>query len=126
MSNEVLLLLPATAAAAAAARRLVTRSLGRWHLADRTDDVLIITTELVENVIKHTNAGGQLRLCLHQGRLLIEVTDYSTVLPHVREVDSNGFGGRGLRMVQTVATRWGARPSGSGKVVWAELATTPA
>jgi two-component sensor histidine kinase len=105
------------------ARRLVKRALGVWHLEHQVDDALIVATELVENVAKHTSNGGELQLCVRHGALVIQVSDSSSQLPQVRSEDFRSPHGRGMRMVQVIADRWGARPTASGKIVWAELDT---
>jgi signal transduction histidine kinase len=117
------------AGAAANARRLAERALGRWRLVRNGEDrlmadTLIVVTELVENVLKHTEGGGHLSLCLRPGAVLIEVTDTSSLLPVVREVNHRRADGRGVRMIDLVASRWGTRPVPGGKVVWVELSTT--
>jgi anti-sigma regulatory factor (Ser/Thr protein kinase) len=109
------------AASSALARRLVEQALRTWRLTHRLDDALIVTTELVENVFKHTSDGGQLKVRLRPGALVIEVADDSPELPERRVPGRDGFGGRGIRMVEAIAARWGAKPTAKGKVVWAEL-----
>lgn len=53
------------------ARRLAERALRGWNLSDRADDVLLVTTELVQNVTKHTDDGGELRLRLDGDAILV-------------------------------------------------------
>ncbi|WP_159400359.1 ATP-binding protein [Streptomyces sp. XY431] len=52
-----------------------------------------------------------------------EVEDQGAALP--RRVaslgDDQAVTGRGLLMVEALAVRWGSDPTGTGKVVWAEL-----
>ena len=103
------------------ARRTVERALKLWRFGDRMDDALIVTTELVENVVKHTGNGGELQLSIRDGAVLIQVADSSSDLPEVQAEDFRRPDGRGLRMVQVIADRWGSRPIAGGKVVWAEL-----
>ncbi|HYN94219.1 MAG TPA: ATP-binding protein [Pilimelia sp.] len=107
-------------------RRVAERALLGWGLADRSDDVLLVATELVQNVTKHTDDGGELRLSLCADTILIEVTDTSTRLPRVRPIDRRRHGGRGMLIIAAVARRWGTHPAAwagrTGKVVWAELA----
>lgn len=122
MRTEFRLRLSAVAGSAVA-RRLVERAFRLWRLPHRVDDGLIVITELVENVIRHTPAGGDLRLYLRPGTVVIEVADSSPQLPVIREADPREARGRGIRMVQAIATRWGASPVPGGKVVWAELDT---
>ncbi len=108
------------------ARRVAESALQDWDLSDRADDVLLVTTELVQNVTKHTDDGGELRLQLCDDAILVEVTDTSPDVPCTQPADARRLGGRGLVLVAAVTRRWGVRPASwagrTGKVVWAELA----
>jgi anti-sigma regulatory factor (Ser/Thr protein kinase) len=107
------------------ARRVVQRALQRWGLTDRTDDVLLVTTELVQNVSQHTDDGGELRMTVRDDAILIEVTDTNPAPPHVHQPEPDRIGGRGMFLIAAVARRWGTRPAvwagHTGKIVWAEL-----
>ena len=46
--------------------------------------------------------------------------DVSPALPRVLQVDRDAENGRGLHVVSQLATRWGARRTHTGKVVWCE------
>lgn len=111
---------------ASTARRVCRHALDDWGLAERADDVLLVATELVCNVARHTDDGGHLRLSLHNDAILIEVTDTNPRPPRPQAVDPARLGGRGLLLVTAVAHRWGTRPATwagrRGKTVWAELA----
>jgi hypothetical protein len=111
-------------AAAGTARRAVREALDRWKLAHLADDALLVTTELMQNVVRHTGDGGVLVVCRSAGGLRIEVADGSAAQPTVRAPDPARVGGRGLSIVAAVARAWGtlARSGQTGKVVWAELA----
>jgi anti-sigma regulatory factor (Ser/Thr protein kinase) len=110
-------------AAAGSARRAVRETLDRWKLAHLADDALLVTTELVQNALRHTGAGGVLVLRRTAGALRIEVADGSTAPPTVRPPDPTRVGGRGLSIVSAVARAWGTLShGGGGKIVWAELA----
>jgi len=117
-------------APAAMARRAAEGALRMWSLADCADDVLLVTTELVQNVTQHTRAGGELRLALLTESLLIEVADTDSSLPQIAGRDVRRIGGRGLLLVAAVAVDWGARHAlldgVPGKVVWAVLSVNPA
>jgi hypothetical protein len=52
----------------------------------------------------------------------VEVFDGSFTLPVMQDVPSDGLSGRGLRLVEAIATCWGARQRVDGKVVWCEQA----
>ncbi|MEU4240510.1 alpha/beta fold hydrolase [Actinoplanes sp. NPDC026619] len=113
-------------ASAAQARRLAEQVLHDWNMTDRTDEVLLVTTELVQNVTKHTTNGGELRLSRQDDTVLIEVTDSDPQMPHVKRSAPTVTGGRGLLLVSSAARRWGSRPvrwaGRTGKIVWAEIA----
>ena len=117
-------------APAAAARRAVARVLATWELSVYAQDALLVMTELVYNVTRHTVSACELNLALHRAVILIEVTDSSPQPPVQRAQDPRRAGGRGLLIVAAVAHRWGYRPllhtDPPGKVVWAELALHPA
>lgn len=87
--------------------------------------MLLVTTELVQNVTKHTADGGELRMVLRDDTVLIEVTDTNPALPCLQRPDPRRVGGRGMLLVASVARRWGTRPAnwagGTGKIVWAEI-----
>jgi anti-sigma regulatory factor (Ser/Thr protein kinase) len=116
-------------APAAPARRAAEAVLRLWRMPERIDDVLLVVTELVQNVSQHTSDGGELRLELRDGAILIEVTDASTAMPRVGRQDLRTVGGRGLFLIAAVARRWGTRRTSwsghPGKVVWVELPGAP-
>ena len=106
-----------------AARHAVAAVLAGWDAPQDADDVALLVTELVTNVIDHVGgeASFALELAYSDGRLRISVADGSSVRPVIRELDSENPRGRGLRMVQAIADRWGAEEHRGGKRVWLEL-----
>jgi pimeloyl-ACP methyl ester carboxylesterase len=111
---------------AADARRLAERVLQDWDMTDRTDDVVLVTTELIQNVTQHTDNGGELNLRREADVVLIEVTDSNPQPPRVKSSTPAVPGGRGMFIVAATARRWGSRPARwagrTGKTVWAEIA----
>src|SRR6478609_5543591 len=87
------------------------------------DDLRLVTSELVTNVIQHTAGGGTLWAIDRrpQGPLHLEISDHDPALPH-RNGTAGARGGRGLKIVDQVCDRWGVRSiAGDGKTVWAEF-----
>jgi anti-sigma regulatory factor (Ser/Thr protein kinase) len=107
----------------AAARQFVRRALSARSLrGDVTGDVLLVTTELVQNVIEHTGDGGELLVGLEHDAILIEVADNDPGPLQLPAPNPTSGRGRGLQLVGAIARRWGIRPRRTtGKVVWAEL-----
>ena len=122
-SQNALIDLPPTAASVPASRHLVLELLRVWGVAHDRDDAALLVTELVSNVVDHV--GGEanltLELQLSDRWLRIGVVDGSSIRPIVRELSEDRPRGRGMRMVQEIADRWGADDHLGGKRVWFEL-----
>ena len=102
------------------------RGLVRGLLAGRTglvvEDATLVADELVSNAHCHGAAPRHCRLTLLErgGLLRIEVDDASPVAPRMRTPEDSG--GRGLLLVDRLASRWGLERRVDRKTVWAELA----
>ena len=85
--------------------------------------VLLVASELVSNVIMHTDGPGVLRAWPDGQSVHIEVTDQSPQrLPTARLTDPSESHGRGLRLVGTLSRDWGVRVDATTKTVWADVA----
>ncbi len=103
------------------ARALVARSLGDQQEATR-DAAVLLVDECVANAVRH--GGGRFELTVTRGAdlLRVEVADRSASVPTRLELDPESEGGRGLAIVDMLASTWGTRPiEADGKVVWFEL-----
>ena len=119
-----------TPTAAAAARRFVRDTLQSWGLApsdsELSDQAQLLADELITNAAVHAQTDLRLRLELGGELLHVAVRDLDRRLPRPLPDDPQGEGGRGLRLVEQIATTWGAQPHpGGGKVVWCTLRTQP-
>lgn len=83
---------------------------------------MLLANELVTNAILHAGTGLRLRLEVRGDLLHIAVRDHSPRLVRVIAPDPQAPGGRGLWLVEQLASAWGmhAYPDG-GKVVWCTL-----
>jgi anti-sigma regulatory factor (Ser/Thr protein kinase) len=126
--------LPASAESAAYARSTARRILAYWGMTDIADDAVMLVSELVGNAVAHAcsdrpETGPEpltLTLTNCVSALRIEVCDPDPSPPQPRVPGLGDESGFGLVIVATLASAWGARQAGRGKVVWAELSTTPA
>jgi len=68
-------------------------------------------------------ARREFRLRLRRGAtsVWVEVFDPDLRLPRIRTAADTDEGGRGLYLVEQLATRWGSRPTPAGKAVWFEM-----
>ncbi|GAB3206971.1 SpoIIE family protein phosphatase [Marinactinospora thermotolerans] len=62
-----------------------------------------------------------LRLRRGASSVWVEVFDHDLRLPRIRSAGADDEGGRGLYLVDQLATRWGSRPTPDGKAVWFEV-----
>jgi hypothetical protein len=83
------------------------------------DDVGLVASEFVSNVIRHTDDGGHMD-AWDDDPLRLEVTDTDPTLP-VPAGHPGERGGYGLRIVEELADDWGAAVKANGKTVWAEF-----
>ncbi|WP_406400216.1 ATP-binding protein [Streptomyces uncialis] len=108
------------------ARRLVAAAMETWGLRDLSCDAQQIVSELVANVVAHTDC-STLHLEVRRGEsggVRIEVGDRSRTAPEPQQPGTCSESGRGLLMIEALSFRWGCDRSRRGKVVWAELKPT--
>jgi anti-sigma regulatory factor (Ser/Thr protein kinase) len=103
------------------ARRFVREVLAQWGLAGVSETVILLANELVTNAVLHAGTDITLDVSLSDATVRVEVVDASP-----RELSPARYGataqtGRGLTLVQKVASDWGVTPRGSGKAVWFEV-----
>jgi two-component sensor histidine kinase len=117
--HDIVSAFPVTPAAAGAARRLLIAE-GLDPDIDHT--VCLLVSEVVTNAIRHSRAGERDRLVV-AARLTpdfarVEVRDPGEGFnPDVR-LRADGFG---LRMLDTLASRWGVDHDDRGTRVWFEV-----
>jgi anti-sigma regulatory factor (Ser/Thr protein kinase) len=120
-----LLRLPFVGADESASMRSRTAQLLDGQPVEVVQDVLLVITELVDNVVQHTDGGGELLMGRDDGAVRVEVYDHSRAFPQLQRHDVRRAGGRGLLLVAAIAATWGSRPTPTGKVVWAHVTTPP-
>src|SRR5262249_36414144 len=65
-----------------------------------------------------------LRLRRGAAAVWVEVFDADLRMPRIRSAEETDEGGRGLYLVDHIASRWGTRPTKNGKGVWFEMPVT--
>jgi anti-sigma regulatory factor (Ser/Thr protein kinase) len=131
--NELTLLaeltLPGTERSVRLARAFLRDTLVPAYVApgdELLDDVVLVVDELAANGVRHTASGRggtiSIAVLVGDGVLRAEVTDDGAggATPVLRAA-SNGESGRGLHIVDALASRWGHRTCGVRTTVWAEF-----
>ena len=105
--------------APAAARQALRSWLDNVECADPIpDDALLVVSELVTNVVRHTASDPVVIAAFDDQRLRIEVHDRERRGP----VSAAGaeVGGFGLSILEHLCDAWGWEPTEFGKRVWTE------
>jgi GAF domain-containing protein/anti-sigma regulatory factor (Ser/Thr protein kinase) len=108
---------------AAAARSIVRSQLASTHAASVVDDAALVASELVTNAVLHGQGRPRLTIERNGPAVRIGVHDSSPDRPLPGALRDDTMTGRGLRLVEALASRWGVEPTPDGKEVWAELST---
>jgi anti-sigma regulatory factor (Ser/Thr protein kinase) len=116
-----------------AARRFVRAQLEHDGADFDIDVALLLTTELVSNVVRHARTDLMVSVSISvESSIRVEVHDGQAATDAFREllaspevvVPATTFGGRGLGLVAALASRFGLSDEpgpGNGKIVWFEL-----
>ena len=118
--------LPGGAQAPAEARGLIGDWVGGELSRATLEDIKLLVSEVVTNAVRHPSGSGpiEMRVTLRRGTIRVEVLDpggQGFAKPSVSTPPPDALGGRGLLIVDRVATRWGV-DEGSPTRVWFELA----
>jgi anti-sigma regulatory factor (Ser/Thr protein kinase) len=107
------------------ARRAVVGAVRRWRVpltAERFGDLELLAAEVITNAVRHSRAVCVVVVRWDGARVRVEVSDMHPGLPTPRRPSSDAEVGRGLVLVEALATRWGTGLRPGGKVVWFEIA----
>jgi anti-sigma regulatory factor (Ser/Thr protein kinase) len=89
-------------------------------------DAELLTCELVTNAVQHATDAAQVTVTVMRlGAVVhVDVIDDGCVgLPHWREAGGHDENGRGFKLVNAIAERWGFLRERSGTCVWFEIAS---
>jgi anti-sigma regulatory factor (Ser/Thr protein kinase) len=109
------------------ARRFVAAALAAWPDAQAAAQLLV--SEVVTNAIVHSASGYQdgsveVRYVLDGHEVLVEVLDAGGATQpsrHGEYPEAGAVSGRGLALVEALASSWGVRDHQTGRVVWFRL-----
>ncbi|MFI8850538.1 SpoIIE family protein phosphatase [Streptomyces sp. NPDC053499] len=111
----------------AVARHQLRDLLHDWEDPDQVDGAVLMLSEMLTNVLVHTDGDAVLvaEITTHREgerrTLRVDVADSSDELPHRRTPGELASSGRGLMLLGMLADRWGVDPRGEGKCIWFEI-----
>ena len=112
---------PPAPVSASRARAFVESALAGAGLEHLAYTATLLVSELVANAVLHS--GTPLEVVVQSGgdRVRIEVHDGNPALPVRKHYSHLSGTGRGLLLVERMASGWGSERTAGGKVVWFEL-----
>lgn len=124
--------LAALPTAPACARGLVRSVAHEWGLPDLTDTAELLASELVTNAVRASERlmiradlavvpVVWLWLASDKSSLVIHVQDGNDEMPVRRNASPDDDSGRGLMLVESLGSDWGAYRKTVGKVVWVKI-----
>jgi anti-sigma regulatory factor (Ser/Thr protein kinase) len=125
--DRLQLALPSEPESPSLARDLVGDACLAWQMPHLLHPGRLVMSELVTNAVEHAGARIAVTLTRRGLGLHLAVADTSPALPRLlapvppRPGEPLDERGRGLRLVDSVATIWGCEPTTSGKIVWATV-----
>jgi hypothetical protein len=123
--NRLALNLEPVVGAARHSRETIADACDRWDRSDLAGSAWIVATELVNNVVAHARTPMVVLLASRGEGLAVAVRDESPRAPSFTGAPApTAYGGRGMLLIDSVASRWGSLPLPHGKVVWALLSAT--
>lgn len=102
------------------ARRLIDEATSGYPPALH-DAAVLLVGEVVTNAVLHGGGWFLLEVDTRPDRIRVEVTDSTPGSPRVMRMTDEREHGRGMAIVDALATAWGTDHLGSHKVVWFEL-----
>lgn len=117
--------LPPRLSSPALARQLAAAQLEAWGLSDLSDIGLLLLSELATNAVRHGGTGFEVEVA-HTGEgVHFRVTDHGGGTPRRAAPGPAAEGGRGLLLVDELASRWGVTRGPGCTAVWFELDRSP-
>lgn len=114
-----------------AARRFLRDTLAQWQLPSVAEAAELLVAEVCTNAVLHARTEFTVEVArgdFGAGEVVrVRVIDASSAMPRQRNYGSDSTTGRGIRLVDTLASSWGVdriaggRGSGPGKVVFFDV-----
>jgi anti-sigma regulatory factor (Ser/Thr protein kinase) len=114
--------LPAEPLSVRRARRFVSEQVIAMGFGELRASAELLTSEIVTNALVHARTDIIVGVLDTGCRLRVEVADgLSVSLPPPADPDPEATRGRGLWLIDAIATDWGVEAVEAGKLVWFEL-----
>ena len=99
--------------------RATLRALAAGTGVERESDLVLAANELITNALMHARTNCYVEVGRSESTFRVAVTDFA--FGELQPAKPASIGGRGLRIVAFIASRWGSERTDSGKRVWFEM-----
>lgn len=106
--------LPSDLRSAGPARDFAAQTVRAWGNAELEDTVKLLVTELVTNAVRHAESHVEVKLVLSAEVIRVEVLDRDPKFPTPRQAEAMAESGRGLALIEALASSWGVTPIRDG------------
>lgn len=110
---------------AGSSRKFVAETLTDWSCAELVDSATLLVSELVTNAVIHAHSEVELVVHLQPDLVRIEVIDGADEAVRRRDATSEAQSGRGMALIEALASSWGIDTLLAGKSVWFEIPRAP-
>jgi anti-sigma regulatory factor (Ser/Thr protein kinase) len=115
-----------TARSLSTARSFVSAMLKVWDREDPEHVAGLLTSELVSNAVRHAGTVVGLEVgMVSERQLRVRARDEAPDAVVAPDLHRGGEGGHGLKIIDTLAQRWGVERYEDHKVVWFETSVVP-
>lgn len=119
--NTIRIELPPHPSSAGAARRFVITALHRLGMDAHSELAELLTSEVVTNAVLHARTSIALEVTPVAAGVRVDVLDGSPRAVRRRDYSEEATTGRGMSLVEALASSWGTDATAGGKKVWFEL-----
>ncbi len=88
---------------------------------DAADTAELLVSELVTNAVIHGRSEVRLRVMVSEETVRVEVGDDNSRHPVALRSEESALDGRGMTIVEMLASAWGVQDGAFGKIVWFEV-----
>lgn len=98
--------------------RAARRAAAAWVDSPCNGEFLLCISELVTNAVLHARSPVQLHVMREGNTVRVRVHDNDPTIPVLRNPSVDATTGRGLYLLDRLASTWGVESETTGKVVW--------
>ena len=103
------------------ARRFIRGALEALNASGAIEDAETLISEMATNAVLHAHTEFTIDVTRDGPTVRIQVRDLSAVLPRRRDYAIDATTGRGVRLLESLSSRWGVDRDSAGKTVWFDL-----